>query len=390
MLPLANKPIMEHLVTECLNAGISEFIFIVGYKDSVVREYFGDGAKWNAKISYLLQQKALGTANAVGLTQDSVGEKFLVMNGDIILQRADILKLADSTGITMAVKEVADVTGLGVVQTLNGEITHIFEKPTQAISRLANTGAYLLTRDIFQAISNTEESPRGQAELTRSLEILIEHGEKIKCQTIDYWLNLTYPWDLIGANETLLAGISPQCDGIIEEGVHIVGPCVVGSNTRIRSGAYIVGPVLIGRNCDIGPNCFLRSSTSIGDSCHIGASVEIKNSIIMAGTKIPHQSYIGDSVIGESCNLGAGTKVANLRFDHRNVRIGSFDTHRRKLGAIIGDQVQTGVNTTINAGSTIGDNAFIWPGVTINGNIGPGARVISQNEYNPSKKANPA
>ena len=77
--------------------------------------------------------------------------------------------------------------------------------------------------------------------------------------------------------------------------------------------------MIIGEGCEIGPNCYIRPSTTIGDDCHIGAAVEVKNSIIMKGTKVPHLNYVGDSVIGEGCNLGAGTKIANLRLDKKNI-----------------------------------------------------------------------
>jgi bifunctional UDP-N-acetylglucosamine pyrophosphorylase/glucosamine-1-phosphate N-acetyltransferase len=128
------------------------------------------------------------------------------------------------------------------------------------------------------------------------------------------------------------------------------------------SGTYIKGNVIIGENCLIGPNCYLRGNTSIGNGCHIGQAVEIKNSIIMDNAKVPHLSYIGDSVIGKNSNLGAGTITANLKHDNENVRSvvkGKIvDTGRRKLGTIIADDVHTGINTTIYPGRKI------WPGVS--------------------------
>jgi len=104
--------------------------------------------------------------------------------------------------------------------------------------------------------------------------------------------------------------------------------------------------------------------------------VEVKNSIIMKGTKVPHLSYVGDSVIGEGCNLGAGTKIANLRLDKENIRVGGIDTRRRKLGAIIGDNVETGINASINVGSVIGDGTFIGPGALARGDIKPGSKIF--------------
>ena len=154
------------------------------------------------------------------------------------------------------------------------------------------------------------------------------------------------------------------------------GAVSIGKGTIVRSGTYIVGPVIIGSNCDIGPNCFIRASTAIGDNCHIGAAVEVKNSIIMSGSKVPHLNYVGDSVIGENCNLGAGTKVANLKLDKRNIFIDGKDTGRRKLGAIIGDNVQTGINSSINVGTLIGNNSFIGPGALAHGIISPGSKIF--------------
>ncbi len=96
----------------------------------------------------------------------------------------------------------------------------------------------------------------------------------------------------------------------------------------------------------------------------------------MSGSKIPHLNYVGDSIIGEDCNLGAGTKIANLKLDKKNIVINGIDTRRRKLGAIIGDNVQTGINSSINVGTLIGNNVFIGPGALAHGIISPGSKIF--------------
>jgi NDP-sugar pyrophosphorylase family protein len=126
----------------------------------------------------------------------------------------------------------------------------------------------------------------------------------------------------------------------------------------------------------VGPNCYIRPSTSIGDNCHIGAAVEVKNSIIMNGSKVPHHNYVGDSIIGEHCNLGAGTKIANLRFDETNVIINGIDTSLRKFGAVLGDNVESGINASINIGTVIGNNTHIGPGAIASGVIAPKSRIF--------------
>jgi UDP-N-acetylglucosamine diphosphorylase/glucosamine-1-phosphate N-acetyltransferase len=375
MLPIVNKPILEHLLIEAREAGIGEFIFIVGYCDEQVRSYFGNGDKWGVTIAYCEQRKQLGTADALRMVEGRLDGNFLVMNGDVVIGRDDIARVLNNSGTTLSVIEVEDSLGLGMVELKEGRVVRIYEKTQKPPTNMANTGLYLFTPDIFGVISKTEKSPRGEYEITGSVQLLLEAGCDISYQEIKSWFNLTYPWDLLTANESLLAGVEPQNLSEVEDNVVLNGPITVGRNTVIRSGSYIMGPVIIGDDCDIGPNCYVRSATSIGDGCHIGAAVEVKNSIIMRGTKIPHHNYVGDSVIGEQCNFGAGTKIANLRLDKKNIRAAGIDTGRRKLGAIIGDHVETGINASINVGSVIGNNAFIGLGAVVNGVVLPNSRI---------------
>jgi len=376
MLPIANKPILEHLLIEASKAGIEEFIFVVGYKDEQVRDYFANGEKWGVNIAYANQRKQLGTADALKMIEGLVEGNFLVMNGDIIVNRKDIKKLASKNDNTLSVIEVKNTRDLGVVELSEGKVVQIYEKEVKPPSRMANAGLYQFTPEIFSVLSLTEKSSRGEYEVTDSLKLLMDKEHDIAYQKINYWLDLSYPWDLLPANESLLAGIKVQNLGEIEENVVMKGVVAIGKNTVVKSGSYIVGPVIIGQNCEIGPNCYIRPYTAIGDSCHIGSAVEVKNCIIMRGSKLPHHNYVGDSIIGEECNFGAGTKIANLRLDKKEISVADINTGRRKLGAIIGDRVETGINASINVGSMIGNNTFIGPGALASGVILPNSRIF--------------
>lgn len=376
MLPIANRPIVEHLLIEAREAGVNDFIFIVGYCDAQVRSYFGRGEKWGVNIAYSEQRKQLGTADAIRMVENMVEGKFLVINGDVVIGRDDIKQLLDNDNNTMSVFEVTDARGLGIVKTEGDRVVGIYEKTQHPPTLLANAGLYLFTSEVFDAISRTEKSPRGEYEVTDTLQILMNSASGLNFRQMQSWLDVSYPWDLLAVNEMMLSSLEPANLGEIEENAVIKGPVAIGKGSVIKSGSYIVGPVIIGENCDIGPNCFIRPSTAIGDGCHIGAAVEVKNSIIMNGSKIPHHNYVGDSVIGEQCNLGAGTKIANLRLDKSNIKVAGIDTGRRKLGAILGDHVETGINASINVGTVIGDNTFIGPGAVVNGIIKPESKVF--------------
>jgi len=377
MLPIANRPILEHLLVEIKEAGIKEFIFIVGYCDEQVRDYFNHGQKWKVSIEYCSQKKQLGTADALNQAKDRLGGgDFLVMNGDVIAYREDIAAIIGNKDATMAVFEVKDGRQLGMVELAGDRVVRIYEKSLKPPSKIANAGIYRFGQEIFEAIARTPTSPRGEYEITDSIQLLIDGGMKVKPQPIGQWLDFSYPWDLLSANEKFLGQLKNENRGTCEENTVIKEPVAIGKGTVIRSGAYLVGPLIIGKDCDIGPNCFIRPATAIGDNCHIGAGVEIKNSIIMKGSKVPHLSYVGDSIIGESCNLGAGTKIANLRLDGKNITVGERDTGRRKLGAIIGDNVETGINVSINVGCLIGNGSQIGPGATVSGLIQPKTKIF--------------
>ena len=375
MLPLAGKPVMEHLLVNAAQAGIRDFIFIVGYRDEIIRQYFGNGERWGVDISYISQKKQAGTGDAVRMAAPLVNGDFLVLNGDILTTAEDLRSLASGNGIIMAVFPAKDVTRLGIVETDGDRLIRIHEKSADPPGNLANTGMYRFTADIFDAVKATGKSPRGEYEITATLNSLAQ-SPGVTCFGVSSWRDISYPWDMLEANEILMSGLTPCNDGTIEQYASVIGPVSIGDGSTIRSGSYIEGPVIIGSNCDIGPNCFIRPGTVIGDNCHIGAAVEIKNSIIMNGTKIPHHNYVGDCVIGENCNFGSGTKVANLRLDKKSIIAGGIDTGRRKLGAIIGDNVSTGINSCINVGTVIGNDVFIGPGAVANGNIKPGTSVF--------------
>ena len=376
MLPIANKPIVEHLLIELKKAGIKEVTFVVGYHAETIRQHFGDGDKWDLKIDYVTQRKQLGTAHALTLIEGFIHDKFLLINGDVLVEAQDIVKVLAKDDISLSLIEVENTAGLGVVEVNDDTVEAIHEKVEHPPSNLVNAGIYLMTPDIFHAIEKTQKSPRGEYELTDSLQLLLGEGYPMAWIGIDQWLDVSYPWDLLAANEALMTRIEPCNMGEMDDNVVISGPVAIGKGTVVLANTYIKGPVAIGDNCEIGPNCYIRPSTAIGDNCHIGAAVEVKNSIVMHDTKIPHHNYIGDSVIGAGCNFGSGTKIANLRLDKKNIFITGIDTGRRKLGAIIGDNVQTGINASINVGSIIGNDSFIGPGATASGVVLPNSKLL--------------
>ena len=383
LLPVAGKPFLRHVVDALRDGGVRDLTILIGWQAKRVREYFGHGDALGVRIEYAEQAERLGTAHAIGLAKDHVDGPFLALNGDIVLTAKSVKGMLDlhakTSGPVLAVAESEDPSQFGVVEVKDGAVVGIEEKPKHPKSNLINAGLYVFGTDVFGLIEKTEKSPRGEYEITDTLRMLIDATDVHAFTLPDECIDVGRPWDLLKANEILLRDLKADVRGDVDKGATLEGPVVVGEGARVLAGANVRGPTIIGGRTEIGPNCFIRPSTSIGNGCKVGNGCEVKNSIIMDGTHIPHLNYVGDSILGERCNLGAGTKVANLRLDERPVRIAvkgkEVDTGLRKLGVVMGDDVKTGINASIDVGTVIGEGTFIGMGAVVRGTVAPRSRI---------------
>lgn len=377
LIPVGNKPIIGHILDALADAGFNKAGVLLGREGRKIVEKYGYEYR-GIRIDYRYQEERLGTGNAAQYAEEYAEDRILFINGDIIFDKGMInLIKVEKNAIIGVFREDAERYGV-----LNGEehLERIEEKVPDSKSGWINAGIYMFERDIFDALRECGISPRGEIELTEAINTLSEK-KKIKIvRTESYWNDIGTPWDLLDANRELLKRLKGDIQGEIEEGVTIKGNIAVGKGTVIKNGTYIEGPVMIGENCRIGPNSYIRPYSVIGDGCHVGNSSEIKASIIMDNSKIPHFNYVGDSVIGANCNLGAGTKTANLRLDEKSILVnlkGRYaDTGRRKLGVIMGDDVHTGINVSIFPGTLIGQGTMIGPSAKVQGTIGSNSVIM--------------
>ena len=384
LLPVAGKPFLEHNIDALKDAGIKDIVLLIGWKAHRIREHFGDGKAFGVRIDYVEQKERLGTAHAIGMVKDRMDSAFLCLYGDVVLTKESVKGLVQHhkkvKGSVMALTTVEDPSRYGCIKAEDGVVMDIVEKPEVPEGNMVNAGAYILEPEIFDAIAETKKSPRGEFEVTDSFKILMKKSHLYTHRLEGEWIDVARPWDLLEANRILMKGLETNIEGEVSEKATVVGAMHVGKGTHVRAGTYIEGPVIIGRDCEIGPNAYIRPSTSIGDHCKVGNAVEVKNSIVMDHTKIPHLSYVGDSVIGERCNFGAGTKVANLRLDEKEVMVvvdgAKTGSGRRKLGVIMGDDVKTGINATIDVGTIIGEGTFIGIGALARGTISPKSKIL--------------
>ena len=375
LIKVGGKPILQFCLEAVKNAGIEEAIIVTHYMGDAIRQYFGDGEKLGLHISYVEQKAVLGTADAARVAEPYIDDDFVLVYGDLLF-RPDALKKVlcayqpEKTAAVIGVVQVDKPETYGIIELdQTKKVKRVVEKPAagKAPSNLANAGVYVFSRGIFDKITQTKNSIRGEVELTDAVTLLAEEGTTVLAAELckDDWFDVGRPWDLLDANKWALSRMELQVLGTVEQGAQLIGPVHVGESARIRSGAYIEGPAFIDEGCDVGPNCFIRPGTTLGKSVRVGNACEIKNSIIMEQTHVGHLSYVGDSILGEKCNLGAGTIIANYRLDAGAVKMMVKDqlvsTGRRKLGAVLGDNVKTGIKSLFMPGVKVGVNSWVGP-----------------------------
>jgi bifunctional UDP-N-acetylglucosamine pyrophosphorylase/glucosamine-1-phosphate N-acetyltransferase len=392
MIPLGGSPLLEHLLIALKESDVKDILIVTGYRETQVRTYFSDGAQWELNIEYSHQEKLLGSGHAIGLAKDYVGnDDFLAVYGDLVVDPSiirSILRKHDQGGFpVLCVVPVTNPQQYGIVLLKDDRVIDIIEKPTSNdVGNLANAGIYIFPPEVFTEIQRTPESPRGEIEITDTIKQMIRQNIEYTSNRIrpTDWMDVGRPWDLLEANRRVLERCSPVILGDVEEGVYLNGRVHVEAGAKLRSGTYVEGPVFIGSGSDVGPNCYLRPFTSLERNVRIGNGCEVKNSLILDGTHIGHLSYVADSIVGANCNFGAGSTIANLRLDKANVRVRikgeAMDSGRRKLGVIMGDDVEIGIGAKLMPGVKIGTSAWIGPNTTVYEDVPPETFVMQKQE----------
>jgi len=377
MLPVANKPLLEHIINAVAENGIKEILLVVGYQKERIMDYFGNGLEFGVKIDYIFQEAQLGTAHAVKLAMEYVDGDFLVLNGDNLVDRNTIEDiLAGKKGsVTLLAVEREQTIGYGVVISEEGRVTKILEKPKEVVSHFVNAGIYIFTLEIFEEIEQTPLSTAGEYAITDTIQQMILKGKIVgMVESKSLWMDAVHSWDFLKANAVFLENCKYKKSGKVEKGVIIKGNVLIGENSIVRGGCYIVGPVVIGKNCDIGPNSVILPSTSIGDNVSIDSSVEMENSILMNDVRVGSGSYISNSIIGANNNISPhfSTEVGReLMIEMKGIL-----HHAELLGTVIGDDNMIGNRVLIKAGKIVANNCTIEAGSTVNKDIPPGSIVI--------------
>ena len=193
---------------------------------------------------------------------------------------------------------------------------------------------------------------------------------------------LEFVWDCLKTlPDYLKINLKPEIHSKIPHSVFLHGNYIyIGKNTSIEPGTVIQSPAIIGDNVEIRSCAYIRENVIIGNNCVIGHASELKNSIMLDGSHAPHFNYLGDSILGNNVNLGAGTILSNYKMSpDKSIKIiinnKVYDTGLIKLGAIMGDNSESGCNAVLNPGTIVGKRSLIYPLASVRGYIPPDSIV---------------
>ncbi|WP_337874953.1 bifunctional UDP-N-acetylglucosamine diphosphorylase/glucosamine-1-phosphate N-acetyltransferase GlmU [Exiguobacterium sp.] len=414
--PVLGKPMVEHVVDQLDQIGVSRQIVIVGHGAEAVQDTLG------TRVEYAVQEEQLGTGHAVQMAEAELAGKAgatLVVCGDTPLLTAETLEAllahheAQQAKVTVLTAIADDATGYGrVVRGEDGNVTKVVEHKDASETELAineiNTGTYVFDNELlFDALKQVgNNNAQGEYYLPDVISIAKEAGEVVAAHTAPTFDETIGVNDRVALSQAEAIMRKRTNERLMREGVTFMDPAstyispdvVIGSDTIIYPGTVILGKTTIGSECVIGPNSDIRNSviedhavvrqsvvtdSKIGEAAQVGPFahlrqqavlgantrvgnfVEIKKSSFGDGAKASHLSYIGDASIGERVNLGCGSITVN--YDGKN-----------KFETVVEDDAFVGCNVNLIAPVKVGKGAIVAAGSTITNDVPEAALAIAR------------
>jgi UDP-N-acetylglucosamine diphosphorylase/glucosamine-1-phosphate N-acetyltransferase len=394
MFKLLGKPLIHHAIDTLKEAGLRDYVVVVGHKGEQIKDYLKDGSSLGVNIEYAVQKESLGMADALKTAEDLAEDNFFVVNADDVFEASLIKQMArqfkeGDAEIVLSCKPVEETWKFGIIRVEDDRVTDFVEKPPKGKEpgNLAVVGVYILTKQIFDYY---RKIPVSDHQYEDAILAFIKDRNVVKAVSYGgFFAGYKYPWDLFTINRHLMDNkIKQQIikeDVKISERATVEGKVWIERGAKMFEGACIRGPCYIGENSVVGGNSLVRDYSSLGRGCVVGFSTEIKHALIGDDCWF-HMNYIGDSIISNNCLFGAGTITANFRFDEKNVQVWvedkRVDSGTNKLGAIIGDNCKTGINACLEPGVKIGPHSMVGPNVDLQVDLEPHKLIfVNKNSY---------
>ena len=350
MLPVVNRPIMEHVLRLLRKHGLTETVVTVQFLASMVRNYFGDGEDFGMSLQYATEETPLGTAGSVKNAEDAIrDEPFLVISGDALtdIDLSDLIKFHKDNGamVTVALARVPDPLEFGIVIVDDdGRIQRFLEKPTwgQVFSDTVNTGIYVMQPEVLA------EVPAGQV-VDWSSDVfpkLLENGAPLYG-----WIADGY-WEDIGSHESYMKAQADVLSGKVDveiEGFEVSHGVWVAPSAEVDPEAVLHGPLCIGDYAKIEAGAQLREFTVVG------SNVIVKEGAFLHRAVVHNNVYVGRGVTLRGCVVGKNTDVMSLA--------------RIEEGAVVGDECVIEPDSYLSAGVKVYPFKTIEAGAVVNTSV---------------------
>jgi glucose-1-phosphate thymidylyltransferase len=327
LVPVANKPVLFYGIEALVEAGASEIGIIVSPQTGdEIRATTGDGSRFGAEITYITQSEPLGLAHALLTAEDFLGESpFVMYLGDNLL-RDGIVELAEQfranePDALILLTRVPDPSHYGVAELEDDRVVHLVEKPEDPPSDLALVGVYMFKPLVFEAAKSIEPSPRGELEITDTIQRLIDEGRRVESRTVGgWWKDTGQLEDMLEANRLVLEDVERRIDGELDAESKVEGRVIVEAGARLER-SLVRGPAVIGADARIA-DAYIGPYTAIAPGAVVERS-EVEHSILLEGARV--------------IELPARMEASLLG---RNVRLESADGLPKTLRMIVGDNAE--------------------------------------------------
>jgi mannose-1-phosphate guanylyltransferase len=324
IVPILNRPFLEHLLGYLKEHGVTDAILAMGYFPDPIQSCLGDGTQLGVRLTYLMEESPLGTAGAVKNAESYLDKPFLVLNGDIITE-IDLTAMMKrhkevEPKVSIALTPVDNPTIYGVVETDALDIVQRFvEKPPwdKVTTNMINAGIYILEPEVLAYIPASTPSMFENYLFPR----LLEMGEPVLGYPSDaYWIDIGTPEKYLKVNHDLLlkrAGREVQANGKsqIHPTAQIEGPALIGEESIIAEDVKLKGPIVLGPHCEIGKGAVLQGAI-LWHHSRVGEKAILKNCVVCS------HSYVGQgSRVLDNCVLGEGVTVSSGKILNKGTKV---------------------------------------------------------------------
>ena len=363
MVPVANQPVLEHVIEAVATAGIDRIVLVVGYRQERIRNHFHDGGEWGVAIEYVEQSTQLGTGHAVLQAEPVVDSPFLVLNGDRIIEPSVIDTVRDrleaDDAPVMTVTSADRPREYGVVTLDSDRVTAIDEKPEGPVTtNRINAGVYGFSTAVFDAIRETDTA--GELAITATLNDLVAVDDGVRAVSYTgQWLDVSHLWDILSVNAALVHRQDVTTTSAVNGDVD-------------STSATVAADVTLADDVRLGPTVTIGGATAIGSNVTVGANAVVENSVVFPDAVISPGAVVRDAIVASNAQIGPNVTVvggpATVVVEdtvHRNV----------EFGGVIGDNATIGGGATLTDGAIVGDGARAAGGIVVDGRIESGAVV---------------